>query len=99
MSSKDPEVVAMYIALHPMRHRILRLLEGKGKLYIKQIARRLGTDEKLVAFHLSTLRQHGLVEGEFALQTSESKVGRPILVKHYWLTEKARSILSLIPRS
>jgi DNA-binding transcriptional ArsR family regulator len=89
----------LYVVAHPMRLRILRVLEREGSLYVNQIVEKLkgegvDVDRKLVSYHLSRLLQYGLVEGEFKLMNPSK--GYAVAVKHFRLTDEARRILSRI---
>jgi len=89
----------LYIVTHPLRLRILRVLEREGSLYVNQIVERLkgegvDVDRKLVSYHLSRLLQYGLVEGEFKLMNPSK--GYAVAVKYFRLTDEAKRILSRI---
>jgi DNA-binding transcriptional ArsR family regulator len=89
----------LYVVAHPMRLRILRVLEREGSLYVNQIVEKLkgegvDVDRKLVSYHLSRLLQYGLVEGEFKLMNPSK--GYAVAVKYFRLTDEARRILSRI---
>jgi DNA-binding transcriptional ArsR family regulator len=85
-----------YIMAHPMRAKIIQTLIKAGKaMYIAQIADEIGVDRKLVSYHLLTLLQHGIVSGRYALRGGppRDEEGRPIIVRYYELTPKAKSII------
>lgn len=92
-----------YILMHPMRHRISKLLcdaEG-GRMYIAQIARSLGNVEryrKLVSHHLLVMDQYGLVKSEHGPRggPSTDESGRAVYVNYFMLTPEAKEILSKI---
>lgn len=95
---KEKLVKFAHVMMHPLRYQIVRKLKGAKKpLYIAQIAKDLGVNRKLISFHLSTLLQNGLVEGEYRLsrELASGKSGKPVVVNYYKLTKKAERIISL----
>lgn len=80
------------IVLHPERLKLYKALKESGKpLFINELAEKLGTERRLVSYHLSTLEQHGFVKSEFKviqLPHSKGKAGR-----FYQLTEKADNLI------
>ena len=68
------------VMLHPIRWKILTGLEKKGKeMYIDPIAEMVGSDRRLVSFHLATLEEHGFLTSEFKVvkkPESKGKAGR-----------------------
>ena len=99
----------LYIATHPIRLKILKILEKEEPLYVNQIVERLrnegvDVDRKLVSYHLSRLLQYGLVEGEFRLLNPHplndyAVRSYNIAVKYFRLTDEARKILLQISKS
>jgi len=68
MSKKEDknDVELMFVIMQPTRQRILKALrEAKEPMYIKEIADKTGEDQRIVSFHLATLAEYGLVEGEY----------------------------------
>jgi predicted ArsR family transcriptional regulator len=72
-------------------------LEKGEPIYISKIASALKMPEKskLVAFHLSVLAEHGLVESNYEVRHGppEDEKGRPIIVSYYKLTKKAKEVI------
>jgi predicted ArsR family transcriptional regulator len=68
------------IMLHPIRWKILSTLKKEGSpMYIDSIAKMIGTDRRLVSFHLATLEEYGFLESEFKVveePKSKGKAGR-----------------------
>jgi DNA-binding transcriptional ArsR family regulator len=52
---------------HPLRIRIILLLNEEGELYPNQIAESLDKDRGLVAYHLNVLERAGLVKSEYKM--------------------------------
>lgn len=91
----------LHVATHPIRYKIVKLLEKKQPLYIAQIVDGLGkagesgnVDRKLVSFHLMTLEKYGLIDSD--LRTVESSAGNPVAARYFTLTEAGRKVLSQI---
>lgn len=80
MENIDPELVKSgIIMLHPMRLKILHVLEEKGEMYIEPIAEITGIDRRLISFHLSVLQNNGFLESAFKVveePRSKGKAGR-----------------------
>ena len=80
METIDQEMVKSgIIMLHPIRLKILHVLEEKGEMYIESIAEDTGIDRRLISFHLSTLQNNGFLESVFKVVQephSKGKAGR-----------------------
>lgn len=88
----------IHIASHPVRFGILKELEKeKGKpLYINQLSERLNKiDRKIIAFHLMTLEDSGLVRTYVDLKVPAE--GNPVAVRYTVLTDKAKETLAKLP--
>lgn len=56
----------MYVIMQPTRQKILKALrEAKDPMYIREIADKIGEEPRIISFHLATLAEYGLVEGEY----------------------------------
>ena len=68
------------IMLHPIRWKILMLLQEKNsEMYIDQIADMIQENRRLVSFHLGTLEEQGFLESAFKIikePKSKGKAGR-----------------------
>lgn len=67
MSKKeDVDLQLMYVIMQPTRQRILKALrDAKDPMYIAEIASKIGEEARTVSFHVATLAEYGLVEGEY----------------------------------
>ena len=91
----DELVRDLYILLQPIRWKIIRVLKkARRPMYIKEIAKEVGEDWKIVAFHLAKLADAGFVEGEFRVIELAKSKGRA--GKFYRLTDKVDKVLSRI---
>jgi len=88
----DERMKSLHVASHPIRYRIMHEL-GKGKpLYINELSDKLDkTDRKIIAFHLMTLQENGLVDTYLELKNPST--GNPVAVRYAKLTEKGKGIL------
>ena len=80
-----------YILIHPLRRRIINLLQN-GEAYITKIARKLemGSKDRLIGFHLKVLEKNGFVTGRYDLENPNTV---PIIVRYYCLTPKTNETL------
>jgi DNA-binding transcriptional ArsR family regulator len=80
MENVDSDMVKSgIIMLHPVRLKILSILEQKGEMYIEEIAKNVNFDRRLVSFHLSVLQNDGFLESSFRVVQephSKGKAGR-----------------------
>lgn len=101
LSGNDKKLAEeLYIALQPIRRKILRQLRS-GSMYIEQLAKNTGEERKNVGFHLMTLREHGFVSGEVGViqppeHHSEEVEGRT--AKFYSLTEKGNKAVEILEK-
>ena len=92
----SPEVLVA-VMMQGKRQRIIQLLRNsKEPLWIGQIAKKIGETHRLTSFHLATLAEYGLVDGEYR----EIRKASPHLLgkaaKFYQLTPLAeKTIMSL----
>src|SRR3954470_218787 len=59
---KELDAAALKALAHPLRVRILRLLEVRGQVSVTGLAGELGETTGAVSYHLRQLARHGLVE-------------------------------------
>lgn len=95
--TRDEELKLIHIASHPIRYAILRELEKGRPLYINELSDRLRekemhVDRKIIAFHLMTLQDNGLIETY--LETKEPPTGNPVVVRYSKLTPNAKEVLA-----
>lgn len=91
MKSQDTGYDEDYILFHPIRRKIIDLLQT-GESYIKKIARELDMADKdrLIGFHLKVLEKHGFVTGRYDL---ENPTPIPTIVRFYSLAPKTNETL------
>jgi predicted ArsR family transcriptional regulator len=84
----------LYILMQPTRQKIVKLLRSSEPLYIEQIAEKINEDRRSVSFHLATLAENGIVEGEYRLIENATKnPGRGRGGKFYKLTPRAVEVI------
>lgn len=86
----DTTLDDLYIALHPVRRRLLREIYGSGKI-TTELTDATGLSKRLIRFHMDTLEKLGMVESEY------KKVGN-VVVRYYMLTNKGRWVVELVNR-
>ena len=93
MNPKVDVAIKLCLLLEPNRFKIAKLLANSESLYITQIADKLGLTRTLVGFHLTTLAEKGLVEGEFKVieDPTPTKMGKA--GKFYTLTDEAKYLV------
>jgi len=79
----------LYIALHPVRRRLLMALFGSGK-FTSELVNESGFSKRLVRFHMEELEKAGLVSSEYR------EVGKGRIGRYYFLTEKGRYAVKLM---
>jgi len=91
MTSKSDEYSEDYVLIHPLRRKIIDMLQN-GEAYITGIARKLGmgSKDRLIGFHLKVLEKNGFVTGRYDL---ENPTEIPIIVRYYSLTPKTNETL------
>jgi len=77
-----------HILIHPLRFKILKLLETSPGLHISEIARSLNENRALVSFHLLTLLENDFVIGEHRISEKPKSKGKAIRV--FQITDKTK---------
>jgi len=96
-SSEKQSIPITHIITHPMRYKIIETLSKQNEpMFIEQIADKIGADRRLVSFHLATMMEHGLVEGEY--KVSELPASKGKAVKYYKLSRKAEQVFSQLAK-
>lgn len=99
MSDKKLIEDSSILLTHPVRIKLLELLQKEGTKYISEISKELDMNRKSLVVHLSILERTGLISSNYeskSLQVLKSRnpsVENYIAVKNYTLTERAREIL------
>ncbi len=88
----DEELVKeAHVLLHPIRFRIVELLENQP-MHINAISKALEEEKKkLVSYHLGILEDHGFVNSRYEI--SEQPKSRGKALKKYWVTDKVREVI------
>jgi predicted ArsR family transcriptional regulator len=92
---------SLYVLLQPTRQKIVQVLrESKEPMYIKQIADKIGESERNVSFHLLSLAEKGLVDGQYREieQAHHSEIVKGRAAKFYHLTPKVDEILKQLEK-
>lgn len=95
--AKEANLKLLYVLLQPTRQKIIKILKNsKEPLNIKQIAEKVSESEINTSFHISTLAEHGLVEGEYI--ESESPTHHSVItgraVKFYKLSSRVNGVIN-----
>ena len=72
--------------MHPIRFQLVELLGAEGQLYIKELAKALGEDRRLVSHHLDVLEDYGFVKSRYEISEKPESVGRGLRI--YQVTPK-----------
>ncbi len=88
----DEELVKeAHVLLHPIRFRIVELLENQP-MHINAISKALEEEKKkLVSYHLGILEDHGFVNSRYEI--SEQPKSRGKALKKYWVTDKVGEVI------
>jgi DNA-binding transcriptional ArsR family regulator len=88
----NDDVKLIHIVSHPIRFGIAKELDKEKRLYINELSDRLGkVDRKIVAFHLMTLEDAGLVKTYIEMKVPQK--GNPVAVRYAELTERGKQVL------
>ena len=77
--------------LHPIRFRIVELLEEKS-MHINAISKALDEERRLVSYHLTVLEEYGFVSSTYEISEAKKSKGRPL--RMYTVTDKVDAVLS-----
>jgi DNA-binding transcriptional ArsR family regulator len=72
--------------MHPIRLQLVELLGVEGEHYIKELAKALGEDRRLVSHHLDVLEDYGFVTSRYEISEKPESVGRGLRI--YQVTSK-----------
>lgn len=64
--------------LHPLRYKIISLLNQFPELYTEEISTKAGIKRKTITFHLDILTKNGFIIGEYKMSQSAELKGRTI---------------------
>jgi len=99
--NKDELVKLFHVLAQPTRQKIIKALReaGPGSLYIDEIAQKIKEDRRNVSFHLATLAEYGLVDGDYKVieQPVAKSKAKGKAAKFYHLTDKfGEAVSSLV---
>ena len=78
-----------HIFLHPMRYRLLELLEEQP-MHISELSRTLREERRLVSYHLGTLEDKGFVTSKYEISEEPRAKGKAIRL--YTVTDKVAEV-------
>jgi len=91
MKLDDELVKEAHVLLHPIRFRIVELLE-KQPMHINAISKALEEKKKkLVSYHLGILEDHGFVNSKYEISEQPKSKGKAL--KMYWVTGKVNEVV------
>lgn len=86
---KKPEKTFMddaHTLMHPIRLQLVECLGVEGQLCIKELAKALGEDRRLVSHHLEILEDYGFVTSRREISENPGSIGRGLRI--YQVTPK-----------
>ncbi|RZN33702.1 MAG: ArsR family transcriptional regulator [Methanophagales archaeon ANME-1-THS] len=95
MKIKDQLVEEAHVLLHPIRFRIVELLNEKP-MHINGLSKALGAERRLVSYHLLALEDYGFVNSKYEISEEPKSKGKAI--RKYWVTDKVKDVVSQIKR-
>jgi DNA-binding transcriptional ArsR family regulator len=95
MKIEDRLVEEAHVLLHPIRFRIVELLNEKP-MHINGISKALGEERRLVSYHLLALEDYGFVNSKYEISEEPKSKGKAI--RKYWVTDKVKDVVSQIKR-
>jgi len=95
MKIEDRLVEEAYVLLHPIRFRIVELLNEKP-MHINGLSKALGEERRLVSYHLLALEEYGFVNSKYEISEEPKSKGKAI--RKYWVTNKVKDVVSKIKK-
>ena len=95
MKIEDRLVEEAHVLLHPIRFRIVELLNEKP-MHINGLSKALGEERRLVSYHLLTLEEYGFVNSKYEISEEPKSKGKAI--RKYWVTNKVKDVVSKIKK-
>ena len=95
MKIEDRLVEEAHVLLHPIRFRIVELLNEKP-MHINGLSKALGEERRLVSYHLLTLEEYGFVNSKYEISEEPKSKGKAI--RKYWVTNKVEDVVSKIKK-
>lgn len=90
MKSDDDLIKDVHVLLHPLRYRIVELLEEKP-MHVTGISTVLEEEGRLVSYHLLILVEHGFLRSNFEISEQTRSRGKAIRI--YRVTEKVEEVI------
>nr|QNO52781.1 hypothetical protein HGGDFBBL_00013 [Methanosarcinales archaeon ANME-1 ERB6] len=90
MKIEDDLIKDVHVLLHPIRYRIVELLEEKP-MHINEISNALGEERRLVSYHLLILEEHGFLSSNYEISELSKSKGKAI--RKYRVTEKVEEVI------
>jgi len=90
MKRDDELIKDVHVLLHPLRYRIVELLEEKP-MHINEISNALEEETRLVSYHLLILVEHGFLRSNYEI--SERSKSRRKVTRKYRVTEKVEEVI------
>jgi len=91
MKIEEDLVKEVYMLLHPMRYKIIALLNEKP-IHINEISKALNEERRLVSYHLRTLEEHGFLSSKYEISEQPKSKGKAI--RKYMVTGKVKEVIS-----
>ena len=86
---RETDQQLLYVIMQPTRSKIISALRDGIAKYIEEIAKEIEESPRNVSFHLTTLAEYGLVEGEYReIKAPTPNPGLGKAAKYYTLTPK-----------
>ena len=89
--TKDELLEDAHTLLHPIRFRIVELLEEKS-MHINAISKALDEERRLVSYHLTVLEDSGFLTSKYEISNEKKSKGRALRI--YKVTDKVDAVLS-----
>ncbi len=90
MERDDDLIRDVHVLLHPLRYRIVELLEEKP-MHINEISNALEEEMRLVSYHLLILLEHGFLRSNYEISEQTRSKGK--VIRKYRVTEKVEEVI------
>lgn len=92
--AKEEDVRAIHIVSHPIRVELAAEIRAGGKVHINKLAKSMGTERRLVSYHLLALEEAGIVTSKYELSEEPKARGKALRV--YRLTSLGEVALGAV---
>jgi DNA-binding transcriptional ArsR family regulator len=95
MKMEDEKVKEAHVILHPIRFRIIELLNEK-QMHVSELSKALAEERRLLSYHLDILEEYGFVQSQHEISDQPKSKGKALRI--YRATDKIEQVLGAIKK-